>query len=169
MRTDNDTWDINTSVGSTALFVSAARAIEGQKPEPLALDPYAEVFCNAAGGEWADVVADVPSDGGLHARLRTSSFGEHFTSFQGARTKYFDGYFELAADAGLRQVVILAAGLDSRTYRLPWADGTVVYELDQPQVLEFKREALAESPLRTGLLDQLGWPVAATGMAVSRT
>jgi methyltransferase (TIGR00027 family) len=144
MRTDNDTWDITTSVGSTALFVAAARAIEGQKPEPLALDPYAEVFCNAVGGEWADVVADVPSDGGLYTRLRSSDFGEHFTSFQGARTKYFDGYFTRAADAGVRQVVILAAGLDSRSYRLPWPDGTVVYELDQPQVLEFKREALAE-------------------------
>jgi methyltransferase (TIGR00027 family) len=144
MRTDNDTWDITTSVGSTALFVAAARAIEGQKPKPLALDPYAEMFCNAAGGEWADVVADVPSDGGLYTRLRSSGFGGHFTSYQGARTKYFDGYFKRAADAGVRQVVILAAGLDSRTYRLPWPDGTVVYELDQPQVLEFKREALAE-------------------------
>jgi methyltransferase (TIGR00027 family) len=144
MRTDNDTWDITTSVGSTALFVAAARAIEGQKPEPLALDPYAEMFCNAVGGEWADVVADVPSDGGLYTRLRSSDFGEHFTSFQGARTKYFDGYFTRAADAGVRQVVILAAGLDSRSYRLPWPDGTVVYELDQPEVLEFKREALAE-------------------------
>jgi methyltransferase (TIGR00027 family) len=144
MRSDHDTWDITTSVGSTALFVAAARAIEGQKPEPLALDPYAEVFCNAAGGEWADVVDDVSSEGSVYTRLRSSGFGEHFTSFQGARTKYFDGYFKRAADAGVRQVVILAAGLDSRVYRLPWPDGTVVYELDQPQVLDFKRQTLAE-------------------------
>ena len=39
--------------------------------------------------------------------------------------------------------MLLAAGLDSRGYRLPWPDGTVVFELDQPRVLEFKRQALA--------------------------
>jgi methyltransferase (TIGR00027 family) len=44
----------------------------------------------------------------------------------------------------VRQIVLLAAGLDSRAYRLPWPDGTVVYELDQPRVLEFKRNALTE-------------------------
>ena len=53
VRTENDTWDIKTSVGSTALFVAAARALEAQKPEPAAIDPYAEVFCRAAGGDWA--------------------------------------------------------------------------------------------------------------------
>jgi O-methyltransferase involved in polyketide biosynthesis len=53
---ERDTWDITTSVGSTALFVAAARALEAQKPEPLALDPYAEIFCRAVGGEWADVL-----------------------------------------------------------------------------------------------------------------
>lgn len=141
MRTDNDTWDITTSVGSTALFVAAARALEAQKPKPLATDPYAELFCRAVGGEWADVVDGVDHSGPAYARLR-SDFGDHFVSFQGARTKYFDGYFAAAADAGIRQIVILAAGLDSRAYRLPWPDGTVVYELDQPQVLAFKREVL---------------------------
>jgi methyltransferase (TIGR00027 family) len=145
MRTDNDTWDITTSVGSTALFVAAARALEGQKPEPLAVDPYAEVFCRAVGGGWADVLDGVDSDvyeeAPAYSRLR-SDFGGHFVSFQGARTKYFDAYFTAAADAGVRQIVILAAGLDSRAYRLPWPDGTVVYELDQPQVLAFKRKAL---------------------------
>ena len=56
VRTENDTWDIKTSVGSTALFVATARALEAQKPNPAAVDPYAEVFCRAAGGEWADVL-----------------------------------------------------------------------------------------------------------------
>jgi len=141
MRTDNDTWDITTSVGSTALFVAAARALEAQKPKPLSVDSYAEVFCRAAGGEWSDVLDGVEEDGPTYARLR-SEFGGHFVSFQAARTKYFDAYFTAAADAGVRQIVLLAAGLDSRAYRLPWPDGTVVYELDQPRVLAFKREAL---------------------------
>ena len=147
MRTDKDTWDITTSVGSTALFVAAARALEAQKPEPLAVDPYAEVFCRAVGGGWADVLdgaeSDVYEEAPSYSRLR-SDFGKHFVSFQGARTRYFDAYFAAAADAGVRQIVILAAGLDSRAYRLPWPDGTVVYELDQPEVLAFKRTVLDE-------------------------
>lgn len=138
MRTDNDTWDITTSVGSTALFVAAARALEAQKPDPAAVDPYAEIFCRAVGGEWADLLDGEAPD---HA-LRTADFGAHFVDFQAVRTKYFDDYFRAAATAGVRQIVLLAAGLDSRAYRLDWPDRTVVYELDQPRVLEFKRHAL---------------------------
>jgi methyltransferase (TIGR00027 family) len=137
VRTDNDTWDIKTSVGSTALFVAAARALEAQKPDPLAVDPYAEVFCRAVGGEWADLL-----DGNAPEHALKTEFGDHFVNFQGARTKYFDAYFRAAAADGVRQIVLLAAGLDSRGYRLGWPDGTVVFELDQPQVLDFKREVL---------------------------
>ena len=140
MRSDNDTWDITTSVGSTALFVAAARALEARKPNPLAVDPYAAVFCRAAGGQWADLVDGKETD----SRLTTTDFGTHFVDFQAARTKYFDDYFLRAASAGVRQIVMLAAGLDSRAYRLPWPDGTVSYELDQPRVLEFKRDVLDE-------------------------
>ncbi|MCV7214980.1 class I SAM-dependent methyltransferase [Mycobacterium crocinum] len=139
MRTDNDTWDITTSVGSTALFVAAARALEAQKPDPLAVDPFAEVFCRAVGGPWAAVLDGEAPD---HP-LKSEEFGQHFVTFQAARTRYFDTYFGYVAQAGVRQVVILAAGLDSRAYRLDWAPDTTIYELDQPQVLDFKREALA--------------------------
>ncbi|CAN5855650.1 class I SAM-dependent methyltransferase [soil metagenome] len=139
VRSDDDSWDITTSVGSTALFVAAARALEARKPDPLAVDPYAEVFCRAAGGHWADVVDGKAPD----SKLMTE-FGTHFVNFQGARTRFFDNYFARAADTGVRQVVILAAGLDSRAYRLPWPKGTVVYELDQPRVLDFKRAVLAD-------------------------
>ncbi|HYB37331.1 MAG TPA: class I SAM-dependent methyltransferase [Mycobacterium sp.] len=140
MRTEGDSWDITTSVGSTALFVATARALEAQKPDPLAVDPYAEVFCRAVGGNWADVLDGKAPD---HP-LKTAEFGLHFVNFQGARTRYFDDYFRRAADAGARQVVILAAGLDSRAYRLSWPDGTTIFELDRPQVLDFKREVLTE-------------------------
>ena len=143
MRTDNDSWDITTGVGSTALFVAAARALEARKPAPLAVDPYAEVFCRAAGGPWQELM-----DGGMPDHpLRSGEFGTHFVTFQGARTRYFDAYFAAAADAGVRQIVMLAAGLDSRAYRLRWPAGTTVFELDQPRVLEFKRQTLSgESP-----------------------
>jgi methyltransferase (TIGR00027 family) len=137
VRTDNDTWDIKTSVGSTALFVAAARALEAQKSDPAAVDPYAEVFCRAVGGEWAELL-----DGNAPEHPLNTEFGQHFVNFQGVRTRYFDTYFRAAAADGARQIVLLAAGLDSRGYRLHWPDGTVVFELDQPQVLDFKREVL---------------------------
>ena len=140
MRTEDDDWDITTSVGATALFVATARALEAQKPDPLAVDPFAEVFCRAVGGNVADVLdGKVPEH-----QLKTPDWGAHFVNFQGARTRYFDDYFRRAADAGVRQVVILAAGLDSRAYRLPWPDETTIFELDRPQVLDFKRDVLAE-------------------------
>jgi len=140
VRTDDDSWDITTSVGSTALSVATARALEAQKPDPLAIDPFAEVFCRAVGGNASDVL-----DGkNPEHQLKTPDWGDHFVTFQGARTRYFDDYFRRAADAGVRQIVILAAGLDSRAYRLPWPDATTIFELDRPQVLDFKREVLAE-------------------------
>ena len=138
MRSEGDTWDITTSVGSTALFVATARALEAQKPDPLAVDPYAEIFCRAVGGSWADVLDGKEPD----HQLKTADFGEHFVNFQGARTRYFDNYFRKAVEAGVRQVVILAAGLDSRAYRLDWPAATTIFELDRPQVLDFKREVL---------------------------
>ncbi|ODQ85863.1 class I SAM-dependent methyltransferase [Mycolicibacterium holsaticum] len=138
MRTDDDSWDITTSVGSTALFVAAARALEAQKADPVAVDPFAEVFCRAVGGQWADLL-----DGNAPDHALKSEFGADFVNFQGVRTKYFDTHFRAAAEAGVRQVVLLAAGLDSRAYRLDWPDGTVCFELDQPAVLAFKREVLS--------------------------
>lgn len=138
MRSDNDSWDITTSVGSTALFVAAARALEAGRENPLAVDSFAETFCRAAGGPWADLLDGNAAD---HPLL-SEDFGRHFVTFQAARTRYFDGYFRAAADAGVRQIVLLAAGLDSRAYRLDWPAGTTVFELDQPRVLEFKDRTL---------------------------
>ncbi len=129
-----------SSVGATALFVAASRALEANKPDPLVVDPYAEIFCRAVGGEWADVL-----DGKAPENKLMSEFGEHFVNYQAARTKFFDDYFYAAADADVRQIVILAAGLDSRAYRLAWPEGTVVFELDQPQVLEFKQDVLTRT------------------------
>lgn len=130
----------------TALRVAAARALEARKPDPLVVDPYAEVFCRAAGGDWAAVVDGSLSD----HQLLTSDFGESFVNFQGARTRYFDDFFARAVAAGVRQVVILAAGLDSRAYRLDWPDGTKIFELDQPQVLAYKSYVLSQRGIRAG-------------------
>ncbi|MDF0585145.1 SAM-dependent methyltransferase, partial [Bradyrhizobium yuanmingense] len=68
----------------------------------------------------------------------------HMGNYQAVRTHFFDAYYREAADAGIRQIVILASGLDSRAYRLDWPAGTTVYEIDQPKVLEYKSATLRE-------------------------
>ena len=140
MRSDGDSWSIATGVGSTALLTAAARALEAQKPEPLALDPFAAVFCDAAEGDWADVVhGNAP----FHP-LASSDFGEHFVNFQGARTRFFDDFLRSAVAGGVRQVVIPAAGLDSRAWRNIWPADAVVYEIDRGPVLEWKAAVMDE-------------------------
>ena len=125
-------------MGSTALFVATARALEAQKPDPLAVDPYAELFCRAVGGPSADVL-DGRSPTTTEERATSASISS--TSRAPAPSTSTE-YFRRAADAGVRQVVILAAGLDSRAYRLDWPAATTIFELDRPQVLDFKREVL---------------------------
>jgi hypothetical protein len=57
----------------------------------------------------------------------------HMRNYQAVRTHFFDDHFTRAAAAGIRQIVILASGLDSRAYRVNWPDGTTVFEIDQPR------------------------------------
>jgi methyltransferase (TIGR00027 family) len=144
-RTDNDSWEITQSVGATALGVAAARAAETESENPLINDPFARVFVDAAGeGMWSlysnpKLLAEaVELEPDLRNRIQL------MIDFMATRTAFFDEFFLGAADSGIRQVVILAAGLDARSWRLPWPDGTVVYELDQPKVLEFKSNTLRE-------------------------
>ena len=143
-RTDGDSWDLASSVGTTATMVAAARAVASREQDPLFDDPYAAPLVRAVGLDFFTTLVDgeveLPDDGnpGGPAFLATSI---------AVRTRFFDDFFIDAtgggssADAGaaeIRQAVILASGLDSRAYRLEWPEGTVVYEIDQPQVIEFK-------------------------------
>jgi methyltransferase (TIGR00027 family) len=151
MRTENDTWDIATSVGATAVMVALARAAETSRPDPLIRDEFAEVLVSTP--ELAGVREQVASMWTGHDE------GDDFTldyqemvNYQAVRTHFFDGFFAGASAAGIDQVVILAAGLDSRAYRLNWAERTVVYELDLPKVLEYKAatlDAYGAAPLTT--------------------
>ena len=72
------------------------------------------------------------------------------SGYAGARTKWFDEFFIAASAGGIQQAVILAAGLDARAWRLPWNDGSVVYEIDQPKVLAFKTETLRARGVEPG-------------------
>ena len=148
-RTDDDTWGITESVGATALGVAAARAAETDSDNPIIKDTFARVFVDAAGqGMWTVMASPAlsaeltGSEPDLQARARA------MVDFMAVRTAFFDEFFLNAAQAGVRQIVILAAGLDSRAWRLPWPDGTTVYELDQPKVLEFKSATLQQHGAR---------------------
>ena len=147
-RTDNDTWDITESVGATALGVAAARAAESNSEHPLFDDPYAQMFIDAATERgWkspfgATGLSEMPNASAeLVEQVQRRSAG--IQAYAISRTKFFDDFFLAAGAAGISQVVILAAGLDARAWRLPWIADTVVYEIDQPKVLEFKAATMA--------------------------
>lgn len=161
-RTEGDTWDLASSVGATATMVAAQRAL-GHR-EQLIDDPYAEPLVRAVGLELFTRMLDDDLD--------LTAIDPEFTPRRAAegmavRTRFFDQMFTDASAAGVRQAVILAAGLDSRGYRLPWPDGTVVYEVDQPEVIDFKATTLAgigaepTATLRTVAIDlREDWPTA---------
>lgn len=144
LRTHDDTWDIATSVGSTAVMVAAARAGETDSPDPLIRDPYARILVTGAGaGMWESMLDESMADRLANADPEAAAIFTHMRNYQAVRTHFFDAFFMDAVAAGIRQVVILASGLDSRAYRLQWPAGTHVYEIDQPLVLEYKAETLA--------------------------
>ena len=142
-RSDDDSWDLASSVGATATMVAARRAMATEDPRGLINDPFADPLVRAVGLDFFVKVMD----GELDFSLLPNSSPDRTQAIvdgMGIRTKYFDEYLLTAVQAGVRQVVILASGLDSRAYRLPWPDGVTVYEIDQPQVIEFKTRTLAD-------------------------
>jgi len=142
-RTENDTWNLATSVGATATLVAAARAIATKADNPLIEDPFAEPLVRAVGVDfftrWASGeidAADVDYD-------ESSWKLQHMPDTMAARTRFFDEFFQDATQAGIRQAVILASGLDARAYRLAWPADMTLFEIDQPEVIEFKTSTLA--------------------------
>lgn len=122
-----------TSVGFTALAVCAARALDAGLQPPLADDDFAAGFVAAAGEP--NLIAAV-------GKKDMNSAAAFNAEWVGVRTRFFDEFFADAARSGTGQAVILAAGLDSRAYRLQWPAGHTVFEVDQPRVLEFKQRVL---------------------------
>jgi methyltransferase (TIGR00027 family) len=128
----NEQWGVSSGVGITALMVAAARAMETERADRLIEDPYAAALAKTAG-------LAVPTD--------PADFGEGWQDtidYIGLRSRFFDEWFEAACAEGVRQAVILASGLDTRAYRLPWPPGFALFEIDQPKVLAYKDEILAE-------------------------
>src|SRR5579875_288374 len=165
-RTHDDTWDLASSVGATATMVAAGRALATKDPRKLIDDPFADPLVRAVGVDFFVKMIDGELDlstipNASPARVQAMIDG------MAVRTKFFDDYFSDAMDAGIRQAVILASGLDARAYRLRWPAGTVVYEIDQPQVIDFKTTTLAgigaepAAERRTVRIDlRADWPAA---------
>lgn len=138
-RSDSDSWDLASSVGATATMVAAQRALATTGPDKLINDPFAAPLVRAVGIDFFTRMVD-----GDIAFPEGDDFDPvRMGHGMGVRTRFFDEHFESATQGGIRQAVILAAGLDARAYRLAWPAGTVVYEVDLPQVIDFKTTTLA--------------------------
>ncbi|MET0702931.1 MAG: SAM-dependent methyltransferase [Mycobacterium sp.] len=164
-RAEGDSWDLASSVGATATAVAASRAMASKGPDAMLDDPFAEPLVRAVGLDPFVRMLDGESLGAAEGQLNVQAMNEQIT----VRTRFFDDFFLAAAAAGIQQAVILAAGLDTRAYRLSWPTGTVVYEVDQPQVIEFKTTTLAglnaapAATRRTVAVDlRDDWPAALT-------
>ena len=163
-RSDSDRWDLASSVGATATMVAAARAVASREADPLIDDPFAAPLVRAVGIDFFTKVVD--GDITFDDRDKSGA-ASMMTEVMAVRTRFFDDFFTAACGAGIRQAVILASGLDSRPYRLPWPAGTVVYEIDQSDVIEFKTSTMAgldarpTAALRTVAVDlRDDWPKA---------
>jgi methyltransferase (TIGR00027 family) len=136
VRSESDSWDLATSVGATATMVAANRALASQAG--LIDDPFAAPLVRAVGIEVYTrlVNGEIPVTDGTDFDPARMGRG------MAVRTRFYDNFFLDATRGGIRQAVIVAAGLDARAYRLPWPEGTVVYGVDMPNVIEFKTSTL---------------------------
>ena len=138
MRTESDSWDLATSVGATATMVAAQRALASAAG--LIDDPFAAPLVRAVG---IDVYTRLVN-GEIPVTDDTEFDPVRMARGMAVRTRFYDQFFVDATRGGIRQAVIVAAGLDARAYRLPWPQGTVVYEVDLPDVIEFKTSTLSK-------------------------
>jgi methyltransferase (TIGR00027 family) len=137
-RAENDRWDLATSVGATATMVAAQRALASD--HAFIDDPFAAPLVRATG---YDVYTRLVN-GEIPVTEDNEFDPERMARGMACRTRFYDQFFLDATRSGVGQAVILASGLDARAYRLPWPAGTVVYEVDMPEVIEFKTSTLRD-------------------------
>ena len=138
IRSESDSWDLATSVGATATMVAAQRALASAAG--LIDDPFAAPLVRAVG---IDVYTRLVN-GEIPVTDDTEFDPARMARGMAVRTRFYDQFFVDATCSGIRQAVIVAAGLDVRAYRLPWPQGTVVYEVDLPNVIDFKTSTLSK-------------------------
>ncbi len=143
-------------------MVASARAVA--TTDGLINDQYAAPLVRAAGIEFFTRVVD----GGLDLAVLGADGGfARLAELSAARSRFFDTFLVDASQAGIRQAVVLASGLDTRAYRLWWPAGITLYEIDQPKVIEFKTAAMRAWGVRptldhraVGVDLRHDWPVA---------
>ncbi|MFE2043154.1 class I SAM-dependent methyltransferase [Streptomyces sp. NPDC059477] len=115
------------AVSYTAQWTAAARAVESERTEgAMFTDDLARPLAAPRGFE----LLDKYGGGGL-------------LPYIAIRTKYLDDSIEaVLAEGDIRQVVFVAAGMDTRAHRLTWPEGTFVYEVDHAGLIEEKAARL---------------------------
>jgi len=156
-----------TPVGATSRWIAAARALETESEEPLFTDPFAR---DLAGDVGFSIFSSTQGASGAVTRGRNP--------YLSIRTKYLDDAIQKAVrENGYTQVVILAAGMDTRAFRLDWPAGLRLFEVDRSDVFEWKEpilERLQASPrcdrrvLRTDLTGDWTGALTAAGFDPSR-
>lgn len=125
---------ITDPISLTARLTAAARARETRRPDRLFDDPLAAALAGAEGVAFMER---------LEAAGRPPGAPAVDNPYIAIRTRFFDDFMTRAvAESSARQVVLLAAGLDTRAFRLDWPEGTRWFELDRPEVIVAKQEIL---------------------------
>jgi methyltransferase (TIGR00027 family) len=124
-----------------AALLAAARAAASRNSVLGVSDPFAARLVEAVGVDFLTHLAKgdyayYPIAGGIRGctQRMITTIGKH--------TSLFDRFHRDAVLSGIRQVVILAAGLDARAWRLPWLEGTLVFEVDDPDIIALKHNTL---------------------------
>ena len=125
-----------SGVWATAVGVARVRAQETERENALFRDPLAQAFATA-GGLWPSS-APLPDDGAARRRRLAVSFSIVI------RTRFLDDLLRRASASGVRQVVLLGAGMDGRAFRLDWPPGTRLFEVDTAVPLDFKASVLRQ-------------------------
>ncbi|MCC5603180.1 SAM-dependent methyltransferase [Nostoc favosum] len=122
-----------SSVGLTSLYVAAARAYETEYRQRLFVDTYARSFAGDTGfALFSDLRSFSP---GLSANDPHPGIS--------IRTRFFDDALLMAVhELSLKQVVLVASGMDARAFRLPWMDGVQLFEVDRQEIFQYKEPIL---------------------------
>ncbi len=120
------------SVSQTARWVAAQRERESARTDRLFLDPLAGNLAGEEGRAALRISEQV--------NPRHKSTADYIVT----RTRFLDEFVIQGNKKGTRQIVMVAAGMDARAFRLPWRDGTSLYELDYPELLDLKERILQQ-------------------------
>lgn len=153
-RSEDDKWGATHGVGVTAAMVATSRALASRGPRALLDDRFAEPLVRAVGHEALTRMLDEDT---VPSQDNSILSNQQRLELVAVRTGFFDKFLMDSAGTGIRQMVILAAGLDTRAYRLTWPASAAVFEIDQRQVIAFKVKTQSELRARpTVCLRQVG-------------